>query len=120
MKNRSWDYLILALFIGSFYAVFMQGFAAPSLSDTGNLIFRVLAAATIQLFFCRRNWPILLRLLPLLITGLLALWGCLLYFRADASWQNATFFDLLRDYLSPAIACGTTAILHRLFRNIER
>ena len=57
MKNRSWDHLILALFIGWFYAVFMQGFDAPSLFATGSLIFRILAAASIQLFFCRRNWP---------------------------------------------------------------
>ena len=120
MKNRSWDYMILALFIGSFYAVFMQGFAAPSLSDTGNLIFRALAAASLQLFFCRRNWPAIVRLLPLFLASVFALWGCRLYLQSSPAWQNATFFDLLRDYLSPAIACGTTAILHRLFRNIER
>lgn len=120
MKNRSWDYLILALFIGSFYAVFMQGFAAPSLSGTGNLIFRALAAASLQLFFCRRNWPAIVRLVPLFLASVFALWGCRLYLQSSPAWQNATAFDLLADYLSPVIACAVTVFLHRLLRNTRR
>ena len=120
MKNRSWDCLLLALFLGSFYAVFMQGFAAPSLSDTGNLIFRALAAASIQFFSCRRKWPAIVRLLPLFLTSAFALWGCWLYFNRSADWQNATAFGLLADYLSPAIACAVSAVLCRLMQRNRR
>jgi hypothetical protein len=91
-----------------------------SLSPAGDLIFRVLAASSIQLFFCRRKWPAALKLLPLILTGGFALWGCLLYLGDSVSWQNATFFDLLADYLSPAIACAATTVLHRFSRNTER
>ena len=120
MKRTAFDLSLFLLFVAAFYMVFMEGFAAPSLSPAGDLIFRVLSASSIQLFFCRRKWPAALKLLPLILTGGFALWGCLLYLGDSVSWQNATFFDLLADYLSPAISCGMTAVLHRFSRNTER
>ena len=96
------------------YILFMQGFGFPSVSPAVDLLLRLLAAGSIQLFFlsCFRKKAV--QLLPLLLTVLLALWGGWL-FCSSPSWQNATLLGYLADYCSPAFACGLTIFLeHKL------
>lgn len=48
---------LLLVFSVSSYCLFMQGFAFPSLSRFWEFVLRILAAFSLQLFFCRTKWP---------------------------------------------------------------
>lgn len=104
--------LSLILFLVCLYILFMQGFGFPSIPPAVDLILRLFAAGSIQIFFCicfRKN---MLQLFPLMLTLALALWGTWLFFTSD-SWRNASILDLLADYCSPAFACSLTIFLER-------
>ena len=93
------------------YILFMQGFGFPSISPAVDLLLRMLAAGSIQLFFLCSFRNKTLQLLPLMLTLALALWGAWLFCTSD-SWQNATLFDLLADYCSPAFGCALVCLLN--------
>ncbi len=96
----------------SLIVLFLQGFGLPPISPLIDLLLRIIAAGSIQLFFLLSLPKNQLRFLPLLLSALLAVWGCWL-FCTSPSWQNATLPDLLADYCSPAFACGVTVLLGR-------
>lgn len=67
-------------------------------------VLRMIPAISAQILFCgvtKFEW---IRIVPLVLTGLLAGWGTLLYFTSE-SWVDSTFIDLLADYISPFIGC---------------
>ena len=94
------------------YILFIQGFGFPSISPAVDLLLRLLAAGSIQLFFLSCFRKKTLQFLPLMLTLTLALWGTWLFCTSD-SWQNATLFELLSDYYSPAIGCALVCLLNR-------
>ena len=81
-------------------------------SDTTIVVLRVTAALFIQLLFCRTVEYRGLRLLPLVLTTLLALWGgCLLL--CSPGWAKASLAWYILDYFSPAITCAVVCLSHR-------
>ncbi|MBQ8144377.1 MAG: hypothetical protein IJ452_02560 [Butyricicoccus sp.] len=66
-----------------------------------SLLLRVLPAVSAQLLLCRLGRC---RALPLLLTGLFALWGTYL-FCTSPSWRHATVTGLTADYISPFFGC---------------
>lgn len=84
-------------------------------SGTTLVLLRATAAFCAQMFFCRRGWRLPVRLLPLLGTSLLALWGGWLFCTSPA-WGNAAFAGYFWDHCSPALACGAAWVGQRLLR----
>ena len=105
-------HLLLAFFI-SFYCLFMQGFAFPSLSLFWELALRILAAFSLQMFFCRTKWPAAIKTLPLFAASFLAFWACWMYLTA---WSNTGFLTLMFEFLSPALTCAGVFMFHCLKR----
>lgn len=104
--------LLLVFFI-SFYCLFMQGFAFPSLSPFWELALRILAAFSLQMFFCRTKWPAVIKLLPCMATSAFVLWRLYLYLTA---WSHRNFIFFTSDSLSLAIPCCVTAILFHIYQ----
>ncbi len=67
-------------------------------------ILRMIPAVSAQILFCSVAKFMWIRIVPFVLTGLLAGWGTLLYFTSK-SWVDSTFMGLLTDYISPFIGC---------------
>jgi len=78
-------------------------------SGTAIVLLRVIAAFSAQMLSFRMFKSSGLKLLPLLLTVLLALWGGWL-FATSPAWANATFFGYVLDYCSPALACAVVCL----------
>ena len=65
------------------------------------LLLRVIPAVSAQLLLCR--WE-KCKALPLVLTGLFALWGVYLFCTSPA-WRYATVTGLFADYISPFLGC---------------
>ena len=73
-------------------------------NDVMSLILRIIPSLAGQILLCRiEKWNIV-KALPALFTGAFAAWGTYLYFTSP-HWNNATFGDLIADYVSPFICC---------------
>ena len=68
------------------------------------LILRIIPAVAVQALVCRICKSNFVRAIPALLTGALAAWGTYLFFTSP-HWINATFGDLIADYVSPFIGC---------------
>lgn len=80
---------------------FFLGYGPDSITQA---ILLIIIAISIQILFCRVfNWRIL-KIVPVFLTLLLALWGTWLYLTSE-SWMNAEFSDLLCGYITPLIGC---------------
>jgi len=77
------------------------------------LALRVVPALCLQVLLCRVGKYEVVKVLPLVLTGLLALWGTYLYCTSP-SWVNAELSDLLADYCSPFLGCGAAYAIDRL------
>ena len=102
---------LLLVFSVSSYCLFMQGFAFPSLSRFWEFVLRILAAVSLQLFFCRTKWPAVIKLLPCMATSAFVLWRLYLYLTA---WSHRNFISFTSDSLSLAIPCCITVILFHI------
>ena len=106
---------LLVLILGiSLYLLVFQGFAAPHLSPFGNLCLRILAASSGQWLICRNARLDLVRLLPAVCLSFFAVWGFFLLL-SSPSWQHATFWGFLADYVSPAAASWAVWDAYRRF-----
>ncbi len=79
-------------------------------NDVMSVILRVIPSFAVQaLLFRVGRWNIV-KVLPILIAGVFAVWGTYLYFTSP-HWRNATFWGgLIADYVSPFISCLTALI----------
>ena len=68
------------------------------------LILRIIPAIAVQALVCRICRSNIVRAIPALLTGALAVWGTYLFF-TSSHWVNATIGDLIADYVSPFIGC---------------
>ena len=104
--------LLGTIFVLCLYLLLMQGFAAPTLSGFAELLLRIAAAVSIQLLLCHTGKKPALRALPLALTALLAIWGFFLLLTAP-SWQYATLWRFLADYVSPVFGCIAAWLIYR-------
>ena len=72
--------------------------------DFASLALRVISAFSAQLLMLNVFKGNILKFIPLALTASMALWGTYLYFTSP-HWANATFGNLLADYISPFISC---------------
>ena len=68
------------------------------------LILRIVPAIAVQALVCRISKSNIVRAIPALLTGALAVWGTYLFFTSP-HWSNATAGDLIADYASHFIGC---------------
>ena len=73
-------------------------------NDSVSVILRVIPSFAVQVLLFRVGKWNILKVLPVLIAGAFAAWGTYLYFTSP-HWNNATFWDLLADYISPFLSC---------------
>ena len=85
-------------------------------NDTMLLILRIIPALAIQILLCRIGRYIGVKVIPVLLTGVLAIWGTYLYFTSP-HWDNATFGSLIADYVSPLICCFTVFCISIITKN---
>ena len=87
-----------------------------SWGDFAGFLLRVIPAVSLQVLLCRVMKRSAVWAIPPVLTGMFALWGTYLYCTCS-HWIHATVWDLLRDYLSPFIACtavfGAWFLRHR-------
>lgn len=74
-------------------------------SDAMSLILRIIPSFAVQVLLCKVERYNILKVMPLVLTGVFALWGTYLYF-TSSHWSNATWGDLIVDYVSPFICCA--------------
>ena len=68
------------------------------------LILRMIPAIAVQALVCRICKSSIVRAIPALLTGALAVWGTYLFFTSP-HWSSATAGDLIGDYVSPFLGC---------------
>ena len=73
-------------------------------TDAMSVILRIIPSVAVQVLLCRICKPNIVKAVPALLTGAFAAWGTYLFFTSP-HWSNATFGDLVADYVSPFIAC---------------
>jgi len=100
MKKHDWTLGLIAV-----AALVAHFWPMAYWSSTTLVLLRITAAFFAQMYFCRRNWNLPVRLLPLLGTSLLALWGGWL-FGSSPAWADASFAGYFWDYCSPTLACA--------------
>ena len=75
------------------------------------LVLRVIPSFAIQILLCRVGKNMILKAIPLALTGMLATWGTYLFYTSQ-HWVNATFWgSLIADYVSPFICCLVAFII---------
>lgn len=110
--RQLYTFLLGAGFCVCLYLVVFQGFAAPSLPTLWDALLRFSAAICIQLLLIRTGKSGLVRIAPLALALLAAVWGFFL-FLTSPSWQGATFGAFLADYITPMLGCGAAWLLYR-------
>lgn len=75
------------------------------------VILRVIPSFAVQILLFRVGKWNIIKIIPILITGIFATWGTYLYFTSP-HWVNATFWgSLIADYVSPFISCLNALIV---------
>lgn len=103
METKSRNKLLLIGFIVPLVLLFWP-FA--QWGNTMNLLLRVVPAISMQVMLYQAGKHNILKVFPLILTGLFALWGIYLYFTSP-HWSYAAFWgSLVAGYISPLIACA--------------
>lgn len=111
MKRRIWN---IPLLFGFLVPIVMLFWPFAYWGSTASLVLRIIPAVCIQLLFCRCAQTKFLKRLPLLLTMAGALWGLFLFL--SSSDRTCTLLEYAADYASPAVSCGTTSWLYRVFK----
>ena len=113
MKKTVYTTVLILALMCMLYMLFFQGFGFPSISPVLDAILRILSGLSLQLlvFFVTRRTG--LRLLPLILSVLAALWGGWL-FAFSESWSTVTFDLYVADYCTAAIGCAAVWIVNLL------
>jgi len=84
-------------------------------NDVMLLILRIIPSFAIQIFLCRVGKYLVVKAIPIVLTGVLAIRGTYLYFTSP-HWVNATLGGLITDYVSPFICCVIALITYHLVK----
>lgn len=110
MEKNPWNGVLLA---GVILPLVLLFWPFARWGGVMSLLLRVVPALCLQTLLCRVGRYEVVKVLPLVLTGLLALWGTYLYCTSP-SWVNAELSDLLADYCSPFLGCGAAYAVDRL------
>ena len=121
--KTAWNVLLGLTAAACALALLFQGFAFSALSPALALWMKILGAVCCQWFFLRISPKKFIQAIPLMVSGIFAVWGFFL-FLTSPSWIHATFSDFLADYAFYAIVCGSVIflswLLPRLFHRIRK
>lgn len=92
------------LVLGVIVPVTMLFWPFVSWGDAMSLILRIIPSLSVQILFCRLAKHKAIEAIPFLLTGAFALWATDLYM-TSLSWNNASFWGYVADYLSPFLCC---------------
>lgn len=80
-----------------------------------GLILRVIPSVSLQILLCRTGKSRIVKLLPVVCTGLFAGWGTYLYCTSP-HWSRATLGGLAAEYISPFLGCAAVCLIAALRR----
>lgn len=115
MKKRIIDILLATGLLAAIALIFQYIW---SIGDVLHAAARLTAGFCGQLLLCRLPVFRVIKALPAIATGILALWGAYLFF-FSASWSSATVGNLIIDYVTPFIGCITALILYAVTVHIH-
>ena len=112
MKRGILSAVTLVAAASALYIVLFQGFGFPRIPPLLNYFLRTVAAMCAEIFvICnfKRRW---IRLVPLGITALFALWGGYLFVSAE-SWTQVGFMEYVGGFCTPMLGCcGAWLLCH--------
>jgi len=82
-------------------------------SPAMSVLLRILPSAALQALLCRTCKSSWTQAIPVILTGVIAVWGTYLYFTSP-HWGNATALDLTADYISPFLCCAAVLMVSML------
>lgn len=113
MNRRALNVLLLMAFIMSIVMLFWP-FA--QWDDTMSIILRIIPSFSVQLLLIRVGKYNIIKLIPLILTGLFALWSVYLYLTSP-DWSTVTFKILIAWNLSPFISCIAGMIISAIIKS---
>lgn len=114
-----WNVLLGLTSAACVLALLFQGFAFTALSPSLMLWLKILGTLCCQWFFLRISKKKILQAIPLMVSGIVAVWGFFLYLTSP-SWLHATFAHLISDYVLYLLVCLAVLMLRWLLPRIWR
>ena len=114
-----WNVLLGLTAAASAAALLLQGFAFTALSPELILWLKILGTLCCQWFFLRITKKMILQSIPLMVSGIIAVWGFFLYLTSP-SWLHATFAHFVSDYALYSLVCLGVLVLKWLLPRIWR
>ena len=114
-----WNVLLSLTAAACALALLFQGFAFTALSPQLMLWLKILGTVCFQWFFLRISRKKVVQAIPLMVSGIVAVWGYFLYLTSP-SWLHATFRHFLSDYALYALICLGVMVIKWLIPRIWR
>lgn len=114
-----WNVLLGLTAAASALALLFQGFAFTAMSPQLMLWLKILGTLCCQWFFLRISNKRVIQAIPLMLSGIAAVWGFFLYLTSP-SWLHATFAHFVRDYALYMLICLGVLLLQWLLPRIWR
>lgn len=115
-----WNVILGILGSACLFPLVMGSFLFPEFPAFLDVLLRIFTAVFFQWLFCRLGKKkMLLRWIPVMITGAIATWGFFLYLTAP-SWINAGFGAFFRDYGLFFLSCLITILVWSIVRRVRR
>ena len=112
-----WNVFLGLIAAASAAVLLLQGFALTALSPSMILWLKIAGTFCCQWFFLRISRNKLLQAIPMMIAGILAVWGFFLYLTSP-SWLHATFAHFVSDYALYLLICLGVMLLKWLLPRI--
>ena len=114
-----WNVFLGLIAAASASVLLLQSFALSALSPSMILWLKILGTLCCQWFFLRISRNRLVQAIPMMIAGILAVWGFFLYLTSP-SWLHATFSNFVSDYALYLLICLGVMLLKWLIPRIWR
>ena len=99
-----WNVFLGLTAAASAAVLLLQSFALTALSDSLILLLRILGTVCCQWFFLRISKKKVVQAIPLMVSGIVAVWGFFLYLTSP-SWLHETFSHFVSYYGLYVLIC---------------
>lgn len=114
-----WNVFLGLTAAASAAVLLLQSFALTALSPSMILWLKILGTLCCQWFFLRISKKHVVQAIPLMVAGVLAVWGFFI-FLTSPSWLHATFDNFVTVYALYALVCLGVLLLKWLLPRIWR
>ena len=114
-----WNVFLGLTAAASAAVLLLQGFAFTALNPSMIFGLKILGTLCCQWFFLRISRNKLVQAIPMMLAGILAVWGFFLYLTSP-SWLHATFAHFVSDYALYLLVCLGVMLLKWLLPRIWR